>query len=229
MNINQPWRTALTGSLLLHVGLFLLVGAFWSWETIHSRTPVYVEVTMAELFSPVEESGGNGSAAMPPSPAESQAAPRPAIDAVRPADVHQPSAAQDSVPFSAAVGTAGGTGSSSSGGAAGSGTGSGIGTGAGSGTGTGAGPTRGPRVVEGGRPEYPEVARSNGWEGIVRLQILVNTEGLVDEVRVVGSSGHPELDRAAQQTIRAWRFSPALKKGAPVPAWATVPIVFDLR
>ena len=119
--------------------------------------------------------------------------------------------------------------SGGSGGGTGGGTGAGNGTGVGPGTGSGSGPTRGPRIVEGGRPEYPENARVKGWEGTVKLQILVNTEGRVEDVRVVSSSGYGELDAAAQRTVRSWRFSPALQKGAPVAAWATLPVVFDLR
>ena len=105
----------------------------------------------------------------------------------------------------------------------------GAGRGTGSGTGDGSGPTRGPRVIDGIRPDYPESARAKGWEGTVKLQILVNKEGVVEDVRMVASSGHVELDQVAQRTVRMWRFSPALQKGVPVTAWATLPVVFNLR
>ena len=83
--------------------------------------------------------------------------------------------------------------------------------------------------MDGAKPEYPDNARNKGWEGTVRLQILVGTEGRVEEVRVIGSSGYAELDQAAQRAVRTWRFSPALQKGVPVAAWAALPVVFDLR
>ncbi|MHC1758096.1 MAG: energy transducer TonB [Negativicutes bacterium] len=63
----------------------------------------------------------------------------------------------------------------------------------------------------------------------MRLQILVNTAGRVEEVRIVASSGYAELDETARQAVQSWRFSPALQNGSPVAAWATLPIVFDLR
>jgi len=63
----------------------------------------------------------------------------------------------------------------------------------------------------------------------VKLQILVNTDGRVEDVRIVAGSGYTELDQTAQRAVRSWRFSPALKNGSPVAAWATVPVVFDLR
>ena len=97
------------------------------------------------------------------------------------------------------------------------------------GPGSGTGTTRGPRIVDGGRPDYPENARAKGWEGTVRLQILVNTDGRVEDVRIVAGSGYSELDQTAQRAVRSWRFSPALKNGSPVAAWAAVPVVFDLR
>jgi protein TonB len=58
---------------------------------------------------------------------------------------------------------------------------------------------------------------------------LVNTDGRVEDVRIVASSGYAELDQTAQRAVRSWRFSPALKNGSPIAAWATVPVVFDLR
>jgi periplasmic protein TonB len=119
-------------------------------------------------------------------------------------------------------------GSRETGGAGGS-NGNGQGTGAGPGSGTGPGPSRGPRVVSGDRPEYPDNARSKGWEGTVKLQILVSTEGRVEDMRIASSSGYAELDQAALRAVRSWRFSPALQKGAPVAAWATLPVVFAIN
>ena len=233
MEEKQRWRAALTGSLLIHVLLIVAVGAFWSWDSIRSQQPVYVEVTIAELFSPLSDAGGGSSGpAMPSSSASSHSssASGPSEESPRLTDLRHSAPAQGTSPAIGAGRGNGGSGGSGGGGAGGGvGTGTGTGTGSGNGPGTGSGPTRGPRVVEGSRPEYPDIARARGWEGTVRLQLLINTDGRVDEVRLIGSSGHAELDRAAQQAILAWRFSPALQKGVPVAAWATVPVVFDLQ
>ncbi len=227
MDDQKRWRAALVGSLLLHVILVAAAGAFWSWEAVQSRQPIYVEVTMAELLSPVDGAAGGGGTPMgAPRPADNQTAPQSHNSFAGVTDLRS---AATSTPAAPAGGRGGAGGSGGSGGGTGGGTGAGQGTGMGPGTGSGSGPTRGPRIVEGGRPEYPENARVKGWEGTVKLQILVNTEGRVEDVRVVSSSGYGELDAAAQRTVRSWRFSPALQKGAPVAAWATLPVVFDLR
>jgi len=52
---------------------------------------------------------------------------------------------------------------------------------------------------------------------------------MVEEVSVLESSGYPELDQAARHEVHSWKFSPALQKGAPVAAWATLPVVFGLQ
>lgn len=212
---------AVLASFLLHGAVFAAAGAFWRSEDARARQPVYVELTMAELFSPVD-AGGGGKPIVAPNDTESLPAPRKESGFSNRTEASN-SAADPCLGITAGIGGSAGTGGT------GGGSGTGRGTGAGLGVGTGTGPTRGPRVVDGTKPEYPDHARSKGWEGTVKLQILVSTAGRVEEVRVIGSSGYAELDQAAQRAIRSWLFSPALQKGVPVAAWATVPIVFDLR
>ena len=222
MQGNKRWRAAIAGSLLLHVGLFAAISLFWHWDVMQSRQPIYVEVSMAELFAPVDgPAGGGGQPERSPEPERQQPSsvpPAPSMDSFS-EQVAAKTAATSTI--SPLAGSAGGLGTS--------GGGTGVGPGTGTGTGTGRGPTRGPRIVVGERPDYPENARAKGWEGTVRLQILVNTDGRVEEVRIVASSGYAELDQTAQRAVRSWRFSPALKNGNPIAAWATVPVVFDLR
>ena len=221
----RRWRKALIGSLAIHAWLFSTVGAFWHWDFQRSRQPIYVEVSMADLLAPVETGGGGT-----PTPAKAGASPPSRADAAfSPPDRFSSNEAT----MGPSTGYTGGTAGSGQGNGNGTGTGTGSGTGRGSGAGPGSGatqgPTRGPRLVEGGRPDYPEIARNKGWEGTVKLQILINTSGSVDEVRIAAGSGHEELDRAAQRAVRSWRFTPALQKGAPVAAWVTLPVVFDLQ
>ena len=48
---------------------------------------------------------------------------------------------------------------------------------------------------------YPPLARRHGWEGAVRLRYDVTPQGQVINVRLLASSGHPVLDRDAEQTL----------------------------
>jgi protein TonB len=50
-------------------------------------------------------------------------------------------------------------------------------------------------------------ARRAGAQGTVRLLVIVEVSGLPGSVSVMASSGHSELDRAAQDHVRRrWRW-----------------------
>jgi len=78
-------------------------------------------------------------------------------------------------------------------------------------------------------PEYPEPARRRGYEGTVMLDLLVNREGRVSDVRLSRSCGFPVLDRAAVAAVKGWFFEPATKGTEPVEMWVKVPIRFELK
>lgn len=79
-------------------------------------------------------------------------------------------------------------------------------------------------------PPYPGKAVRERLTGTVVLEILVDVDGLPMEVRVVESSGHRELDRAARRVVLArWRFVPATVDGHAVQALGRVPIEFKLE
>jgi protein TonB len=77
-------------------------------------------------------------------------------------------------------------------------------------------------------PTYPEAARRRGEQGRVMLRVSVSSEGAPLDVEVMGTSGHPSLDSAAQSAVRQWRFIPATQAGRSVAAVAEVPIRFRL-
>ena len=68
-------------------------------------------------------------------------------------------------------------------------------------------------------PEYPAMSRRLGEQGVVILRVLITPDGQASEVLLVKSSGSSRLDRSAMDSIREWRFVPALKGGRPVSAW----------
>jgi len=86
-------------------------------------------------------------------------------------------------------------------------------------------------VANGGNrpPRYPSAARRRGIEGKVLLAVSVSPDGLVKSVAVKKSSGARILDRAAQSTVRQWRFAPATRGGAPVPGKIEIPVTFRLE
>ncbi len=68
-------------------------------------------------------------------------------------------------------------------------------------------------------PPYPGMARRMGDQGEVRLDVHVGADGTVTEVRLRQSSGSTLLDRTAIDTVRKWRFKPAMVDGQPVAEW----------
>lgn len=79
-----------------------------------------------------------------------------------------------------------------------------------------------PRVV------YPSLARREGLQGLVIVDVLVRKNGNAGEVRVAKGSGHALLDEAAVRAVRTASFQPARVGGQNVDAWFKAPINFRL-
>ncbi|HEV8585760.1 MAG TPA: energy transducer TonB [Methylomirabilota bacterium] len=78
-------------------------------------------------------------------------------------------------------------------------------------------------------PSYPASARRLGIEGTALLDVFVDADGRVGEIRVKQSAGHPDLDRAAANAVRRWRFEPARRGAEAVAMWVELPVQFHLR
>jgi TonB family protein len=129
----------------------------------------------------------------------------------------------------------------------GPGTGGGIGSGEGTGIGSGKGPGLGPGEgggtgggvysVGGGvsppipiykpEPAYSEEARKAKYQGTVVLWIVVDAQGNVTDCRVVRPLGLG-LDEKATETVRTWKFKPAMRNGVPVAVRVIVEVSFRL-
>ncbi len=55
-------------------------------------------------------------------------------------------------------------------------------------------------------PFYPKQALEKKWEGDVGLVYYVNSNGLVDKIRIDRSSGHSVLDNSAIRTLSRYRY-----------------------
>ena len=63
---------------------------------------------------------------------------------------------------------------------------------------------------------------------MVKLNLLVDTEGTVKEVRVQESSGSKLLDLSATKAAYATRYTPAMHNGTPVAVWIGHKLTFSL-
>lgn len=79
------------------------------------------------------------------------------------------------------------------------------------------------------RPPYPMVAKRMGYQGKVVLNVEVLAEGRAGQVLLHKGSGYDILDKAAIQTVKSWRFTPARHLGQPVTQWFLVPVKFSLE
>ena len=80
-------------------------------------------------------------------------------------------------------------------------------------------------------PKYPPQALRSGVEGSVSVRVEVDADGVPTDVKVVERSGERsrDLDRAVTDTVRKWRFEPAMKEGKAVAGAVVVPVEFKSR
>lgn len=57
------------------------------------------------------------------------------------------------------------------------------------------------------KPKYPENARKRKLEGKAEISVDVDNKGNVTNVRLARTSGHAELDKAAVEQARNWKFN----------------------
>ncbi|MEO8430149.1 MAG: TonB family protein [Acidobacteriota bacterium] len=83
-----------------------------------------------------------------------------------------------------------------------------------------------PKIATVVKPSYPPVALRAHIGGVVLLRVLVSEAGVPVEIQVIkGAPGG--LTESAVAAVKGWRFVPASRAGAPVPAWTMVPIPFE--
>jgi len=118
----------------------------------------------------------------------------------------------------------------------GGGIGMGLGGGAGAGSGGGyggglmtvGGGVSAPQVVHSVMPDFTDEARRANYEGTVSIQIIVDTKGIPQDIRVIRhlSMG---LDQKAMDAVRQYQFKPAIYQGHPVPVQVVIDVAFHLH
>lgn len=77
-------------------------------------------------------------------------------------------------------------------------------------------------------PRYPSEEARAGISGTTVLIIDVDASGAVNEVSVEKSSRNQNLDQAAMQAARTWRFNPGRQRGQAVAGRVRVPVQFEM-
>jgi len=85
-----------------------------------------------------------------------------------------------------------------------------------------------PRPVEATGFDFPRRLRSKEAHGEIVLELDLDAEGDVLDVRIA-SSDLPHFDEYVSNEVRGWRFTPPTRFGRPVPATARFPIAIDIH
>ena len=84
-----------------------------------------------------------------------------------------------------------------------------------------------PKLIKEVAPVYPEEARKNGIEGIVILEVKTDLKGNVVDAKILRSI--PELNAAAIDAVRQWKYEPMVVQGKPTGIVFTVTARFSLN
>jgi protein TonB len=82
------------------------------------------------------------------------------------------------------------------------------------------------KLVSAQKPVYPLEAKQNGIQGTVKLDVTVDKEGHVTELKLV--SGPSALVDSAVSAVKQWVYSPTLLNGEPVTVLTTVDVNYSL-
>src|SRR5260370_1664235 len=77
------------------------------------------------------------------------------------------------------------------------------------------GVVKAPRPIYAPDPEYPEKARKEHPKGVIVLRLVIGADGLPRSIKVKRPLS-PELDEAATDAVKKWKFAPATKDDQPV-------------
>jgi TonB family protein len=77
-------------------------------------------------------------------------------------------------------------------------------------------------------PTYPPQAKADRLSGIVVLEAVIGKDGSVQDLKVV-KSVREDLDQAAIDAVKQWKFEPVLLNGEPIEVKTTIQIHYSLK
>ena len=231
--MDRRWRIPAVISGLTNIGLVVLLGVLGHIQT---PTPESDEIVEVQLVHEDKGSAGQPSAGpaitapytekreIPP-PITNLADAEAILEQVK---VEAPKNVAIVAPPSALPENPGGSGEGT-GPSNGNGDSNGDGDGQGAGDGNGGGGNDDGVIVDAGslslvndvEAPYPPKMLRQGKTGTVLVQLVVEKDGSVSSVDIIGGSGQPEFERAVMQVAYQWTFVPATRNGRPVRAYAT--------
>jgi len=78
------------------------------------------------------------------------------------------------------------------------------------------------------QPEYPPAELTEGIEGDVWVEILVNEDGQVEDAWVLTAIGPKSFELSSLVAVRQFRFKPPIENGKPMQMWIRFHVFFRL-
>lgn len=85
-----------------------------------------------------------------------------------------------------------------------------------------------PVKISGPDPEYTDTARQANAQGVVILQLVIDTQGRVEATKVLKGLDLGLTERAVE-AVRQWRYEPAQRNGEPTAVYFNVTVPFRLE
>ena len=82
-----------------------------------------------------------------------------------------------------------------------------------------------PRVIKQVNPQYPASLRGVRVTGSVMIALIVTSQGMPKDPHVIQGI-NDEVDHAAMEALKQWRFAPARKNDKPVAVRVVIEIAF---
>ena len=231
--MDRRWRIPAVISGLTNIGLVVLLGVLGHIQT---PTPESDEIVEVQLVHEDKGSAGQPSAgpAITAPHTEKREIPPPITNLadaeaiLEQVKAEVPKNVAIVAPPSALPGNPGGGGEGTAP-SDGNGNGNGNGDGDGHGDGNGVDGNDDGVIVDAGSlslvndvaAPYPPKMLRQGKTGSVVVQLVVEKDGSVSSVSVIGGSGQPEFEQAVMRVAYQWTFVPATRNGRPVRAYAT--------
>ena len=90
-------------------------------------------------------------------------------------------------------------------------------------------PSRNADYLQNPKPAYPSLSARLGETGRTVYKVWIGVDGKPQRAELVSSSGFPRLDKAAYDTVMAWRYVPGMRNGVAETMAVNVPIHWELR
>ena len=231
--MDRRWRIPAVISGLTNIGLVVLLGVLG-----HIQTPIPESDEIVEVQLVHEDKGSEGQPSAGPAitapHTEKREIPPPITNLadaeaiLEQVKVEAPKNVAIVAPPSALPENPGG-GGEGTGPSNGNGDSNGDGDGQGAGDGNGGGGNDDGVIVDAGslslvsdvEAPYPPKMLRQGKTGTVVVQLVVEKDGSVSSVDIVGGSGQTEFEQAVMRVAYQWTFVPATRNGRPVRAYAT--------